>query len=120
MRNCDRRNGNYRASLAHRRCKKRHSDTNKKNTFTEEVEDYVIQWFKEYYSIEQIVGKAVLDGVNCVSIERIYRFIWDDKKKSGEVYKHLRTQGKHYKQRGASKDKRGQIVGRVGIEKRSV
>jgi transposase, IS30 family len=117
-RNCDKRNGSYRAGLAHRRCEKRHSDKNKRITFTQEVRDYVIQWLKEDYSPEQIVGKAALDGVDCVCIERIYRFIWEDKKQGGELYKHLRTHGKHYRQRGASKDKRGQIVGRVGIEKR--
>jgi transposase, IS30 family len=117
-RNCDKRNGCYRASLAHRRCEKRHSDKNKKVTFTSEVKNYVTKWIKEDYSPEQIVGNAEIEGLKCVSIERIYIFIWEDKKQGGELYKHLRTQGKRYRQRGASKDKRGQIVGRVGIEKR--
>lgn len=33
---------------------------------------------------------------------------------------HLRTLGKTYRKRGASKDKRGQIVGRKGIENRPI
>jgi IS30 family transposase len=73
---------------------------------------------KENYSPEQIVGKAKLEGLMCVSVERIYRHIWDDKKKGGHFYKHLRTQGKRYRKRGAGKDRRGQIVGRNGIENR--
>lgn len=117
-RNCDKRNGKYRASLAHRRCEKRHSDKNKIIYFTKEVKDYVDCWIKEDYSPEQIVGTARKVGVNCVSHERIYQYIWKDKKEGGDLCTHLRTQGKTYRKRGASKDKRGQIVGRIGIEER--
>jgi IS30 family transposase len=117
-RNCDKRNGSYRAGLAHRRCEKRHSDKKKRIVFTKEIQDYVTLWLKKDYSPEQIVGVANKEGIECVSIERIYQFIWNDKKVGGDLYKHLRTQGKRYRKRGASKDKRGQIVGRVGIEHR--
>lgn len=117
-RNCDKRNGSYRAGLAHRRCEKRHSDKKKRKVFTKEIQDYVTLWLKKDYSPEQIVGVANKEGIKCVSIERIYQFIWNDKKVGGDLYKHLRTQGKRYRKRGASKDKRGQIVGRVGIEHR--
>jgi IS30 family transposase len=119
-RNCDKRDRKYRADLAQRRCEKRHSDKNKNITFDEEVKEYVIKWIKEDYSPEQIVGISQKEGLKCVSIERIYQFIWEDKKSGGDLYKNLRTQGKRYRKRGASKDKRGQIVGRVGIEKRAV
>jgi len=119
-RNCDKRNGSYRADLAHRRCKKRHSDKTKKTSFTSEVKEYVTKWIKEDYSPEQIVGIAKIEGVDCVSIERIYQFIWENKRQGGDLYNHLRTQGKRYRKRGASKDKRGQIVGRVGIENRPI
>lgn len=44
--------------------------------------------------------------------------MWQDKKQGGLLYKHLRTQGKRYRNRGACKDKRGQITGRIGIEHR--
>lgn len=119
-RNCDKRNGDYRAELAQKKCGKRHLEKNKKIHFTKAIKEYVTRWLKEDYSPEQIVGKAKVDGFECVSIERIYQFIWDDKNKGGSLYKHLRTQGKRYRKRGASKDKRGQIVGRVGIENRPI
>lgn len=119
-RNCDKRNASYRGSLAHRRCEKRHSDKNKKILFTDQVKEYVTKWIKEDYSPEQIVGKAKIEGLPCVSIERIYQFIWEDKKQRGVLYTHLRTQGKRYRKRGACKDKRGQIIGRIGIEKRPI
>ncbi|MEE9373973.1 MAG: hypothetical protein V3V00_13060 [Saprospiraceae bacterium] len=34
----------------------------------------------EDYSPEQIVGRAKLENTQCVSHERIYQFIWEDKK----------------------------------------
>jgi IS30 family transposase len=118
QRNCDKRNGSYRASLAQHKCEKRHFEKNKNKAFTNEIRDFVTKWLKEDYSPEQIVGKAKVEGIDCVSVERIYQFIWKDKKQGGTLYKHLRTQGKRYRKRGASKDKRGQITARVGIEKR--
>lgn len=119
-RNCDKRNGSYRASLAQQKCEKRHFEKHKKVFFTIEIKQFVIKYLKEDYSPEQIVGIARLEGHSCVSIERIYQFIWEDKRQGGMLYEHLRTQGKRYRKRGAAKDKRGQIVGRVGIEKRSI
>jgi IS30 family transposase len=119
-RNSDRRSGVYKADLAIRKCKQRHLEKPKKIRFTKTIKDFVIYWLKEDYSPEQILGKAKLEKIDCVSIERIYGHIWDDKKKGGDLYKHLRTQGKRYRKRGSSKDKRGQIVGRNGIENRPI
>ena len=55
---------------------------------------------------EQIVGEARKDGVDCVSHECIYQHVWEDKRKKGELYKNLRTEGKRYRKRGSGKDKR--------------
>jgi len=82
------------------------------------VKEHVNFWIKEDYSPEQIVGVARLEGINCVSHERIYQHLWHDKKQGGVLYEHLRTQGKRYRKRGSAKDKRGQIVGRVDIGER--
>jgi hypothetical protein len=41
-------------------------------------------------------------------------------KKGGGVFKNLQIQGKRYRKRGASKDKRDQIFGRVAIDKHLV
>lgn len=117
-RNSDKRSGVYKAELAERKCKQRHLEKPKNIRFTKSIKDFVTFWLKEDYSPEQIVGKSKLDGIKCVSVERIYQYIWDDKKNGGYLFKHLRTQGKRYRKRGASKDKRGQIVGRIGIENR--
>jgi IS30 family transposase len=117
-RNCDLRNGSYRAELAHKKCLERHRTKNKKIRFTAKIKQDVDYWLKEDYSPEQIVGVAKLKGDIFVSCERIYQYIWADKKSGGKLYKHLRAQGKYYRKRGIKKDKRGQIQGRIGIENR--
>jgi IS30 family transposase len=44
--------------------------------------------------------------------------IWQDKKQKGDLHAHLRRKGRRYRKCGSSKDSRGQIIGRVGIERR--
>ncbi len=117
-RNSDQRNGVYKAELAHKKTLKRHREKNKIIYFTDEVKQYVDTWIAEDYSPEQIVGVARKQGLNCVSHERIYQYVWEDKKASGVLYKHLRTKGKTYRKRGATKDKRGQITGRIPMSER--
>jgi transposase, IS30 family len=117
-RNSDQRNGVYKAELAQKKTRTRHQEKNKIIYFTDDVKAYVNHYILEDYSPEQIVGISRVKGLNCVSHERIYQHIWKDKKQSGTLYKSLRTQGKTYRKRGAAKDKRGQIKGRVPMSER--
>jgi transposase, IS30 family len=117
-RNSDQRSGDYRASLAERKCRERHASKPKCIYFTDEIKEYVNNRLSDDYSPEQIAGEAKSKGIKCVSHERIYQHIWANKRNKGVLYKHLRQHGKRYRKRGASKDKRGQIVGRNGIENR--
>jgi IS30 family transposase len=118
QRNSDKRNGVYKAELAIKKCEARHKSKKKKIHFTDQVKEFVDENLKNDFSPEQILGVARKNNISCVSIERIYQYVWDDKSKGGLLHLHLRTQGKKYRKRGAAKDKRGQIVGRVGIENR--
>jgi len=117
-RNSDQRSGVYKVALAQSKAVKRHLDKAKHIGFTSSIEAFIIKWLKEDYSPEQIVGKSKRLNVSCVSVERIYQFIWQDKKQGGVLYKHLRTRGKRYQKRGDLNSKRGQIPDRVDIEKR--
>lgn len=119
-RNCDGRNGEYKAPLAQRKAEKRISDKAKNNRLTQEIKNFITVKIKEDYSPEQIVGYAKRMGINCVSVEAIYQFIWQDKKSGGWLYIHLRTNGKRYAKRGSSNNKRGQIKDRVDIDQRPV
>ena len=70
------------------------------------------------YSPEQIAGVAKKNGDNCVSHERIYQFIWQDKRKKGTLYLDLRNRGRRYKKRSVIYDKRGTIPNRTDISQR--
>jgi IS30 family transposase len=118
QRNSDKRSGAYKADLAERKCAERHQLKPKKIYFTEAVKSHVNEYLEKDYSPEQITGASKKEGIVYVSHERIYQYVWQDKKQGGNLYKHLRTKGKRYRKRGASKDRRGQIVGRIGIENR--
>lgn len=117
-RNSDAGNGEYKSDLAERLCSERHKHKRKSCKFTSPMQDKVEELLREDYSPEQVVGFLKQEGSACVSHERIYQHIWADKKKGGNLYKHLRTKGKRYRKRGAAKDKRGIICNRVSIEQR--
>ena len=117
-RNSDGRGGQYKTELAQRKCEFRHIEKNKKEAFTSSIKAFVIDYLEQDYSPEQIVGYAKRLSKPCVSVERIYQFVWKDKKKGGLLYKHLRTKGKKYKKRDNLNSGRGQIIGSVDITQR--
>lgn len=117
-RNCDKRSGNYRHELAQRKYCERQESKPKSIRFTEEVKKNIDRYLEEDYSPEQIVGILKKQGLPTVSVERIYQYIWEDKKENGSLYLHLRNQGRRYRKRGNKKDNRGVIKDRVDIDKR--
>jgi IS30 family transposase len=82
---------------------------------------YVEALLEQKHSPEQITGRLRLLGWEGVpSHERIYQYIYTDKKTGGNLHKHLRCQ-KTYKKRSLSgQDRRGQISHRVDITERPV
>ena len=119
-RNSDQRNGVYKASLAEKKYQLRHTQKLKHISFTSDIKAYVITGLQKDYSPQQISGRAKLDGVSCVSHERIYQFVWEDKKQatSLRLSEYLRHQGRKYRKRGNSKDSRGIIKNRRDIDQR--
>jgi len=117
-RNSDGRSGEYRHDLAQKKANIRHKEKPKKIYFTNEVKSNVDELLKEDYSPEQIVGTLKKQGKATVSVERIYQYVWLDKKQKGDLHLHLRNQGRKYRKRGAQKDQRGIIKDRVGIGQR--
>ena len=100
------------------KAQKRHKEKLKNVHFTNEIRDHVVEYLGRDYSPEQIVGRSAILEVDCVSVERIYQFIWANKKKGGELFKHLRSRGKRYQSRGNTNNKRGNIPGKVHISQR--
>jgi IS30 family transposase len=103
---------------AHEKCLQRRRNAPKHIKFNAAMKEYVCQNLKQYLSPEQIAGKAKLTGIEIVSIERVYLFIWADKKNGGDLYKYLRCSNKKKRKRYGSKDRRGQIKNRRSIDER--
>ena len=117
-RNIDLRNKVYRAKLAQAKYENRLLSKPKYSKFDNELKAVVRALLRIDYSPEQVTGYLKKKGEITVSHESIYQFIWLDKKNKGDLYTHIRRKGRRYRKRGSSKDSRGCIVGRIGIEKR--
>ena len=84
-RNCDGRSGQYDADLAQRKCERRQKGKPHRVRFTEEVRLRVEAMLREDYSPEQVVGRCRLEGLECVSVETIYQYVWGDKRRGGDL-----------------------------------
>lgn len=117
-RNSDQRNGKYKANLADSKTAQRHQQKHKLCKLNPTVKANILYYLSMDFSPEQMVGRSKLEQREMVSIESIYLYIWQDKRRKGKLYKHLRTRGKRYMKRGRLKDSRGLIIGRTDIDKR--
>lgn len=117
-RNSDGRNGCYKSKLAQSKYEHRLLIKPKKIKLTCELKGDIIHLLQQDYSPEQISGVLKKGNKLSFSHESIYQMIWLDKKHKGKLHNHLRRKGRRYRKRGSSKDSRGKILGRVGIEHR--
>ena len=117
-RNSDQRSGQYRHDLAERKAQARQKSKAKRCDYTPAIKAHVECGLAKWYSPDQIAGDAHKHGIDCVSVETIYRKIWADKKEGGKLYEHLRNRSKRYRKRGSSKDLRGKIINATSIDAR--
>lgn len=112
----------YRPKQAQQKTLHRRFTARKAVKMTPETIGYIENKLLEQHSPEQIAERMKLDpGWHgpTVSHERIYQHIWQDKAQGGMLYKHLRIGGtKQRRKRRNSRDMRGIIKNRVGIERR--
>jgi IS30 family transposase len=108
----------YRPEQAHRKAMWRQKNAAKVIKMTAAVILLIEERIRFGLSPEQVSGwlKAV-HGI-CISHERIYQHVWEDKRKGGDLYTHLRQAHKKRRKQYGSKDKRGQISNRISIEQR--
>ncbi len=110
--------GTYDCDLAQRQYEERMRTKRKRVRMTEEMRQIVEIGLEQDFSPQQIVGRCRLKGVEIVSHERIYQYVWADKKSGGFLHEHLRRKGRKYRKRGAAKDSRGVLRDRVSIDQR--
>lgn len=117
--------GYYIAERAQIKTDNRHKHKAKRILFDKPLKDFCRHWLiNEKYSPEQIRVKGLQQFGQFLSHETIYDWIWKMKKSNKRdhrsdktLYQHLRH-GKRRRKRGARKDSRGSIIGRIPIEKR--
>jgi IS30 family transposase len=68
------------------------------------------------WSPEQMSGWLLTDQDRLISHESIYLYVWANKQAGGDLYTHLRQNGKEYDKRRNGKSTRGQIKNYVSIE----
>lgn len=107
----------YDPEIAERKAVKRKKSAHKKKKFDWKMIKMIEEKLKENWSPEQISGYCKKHGIDMVSHERIYQYVWQDKNNGGELYKRLRHANKRRKRYG-SKETRGQIKDRVSIDER--
>ena len=112
----------YRPKQAHQKMLRRRFTARKAVKMTPETVDYIESRLRQEHSPEQIAQRMKVDPAwegPVVSHERIYQHIWQEKAWGGTLYKHLRIGGtKQRRKRRNSRDLRGTIKNRVGIEQR--
>jgi IS30 family transposase len=108
----------YRYKQAHKRYLERRHKAAKYTSLTGEMKQNIIELLGLTFSPEQIVGFCKAREVDIVSHERIYQFIWENKRRGGYLYKFLRCSQKKKRKRYGSKDSRGIIKNRIFIDER--
>ena len=76
-----------------------YSDERKKNKphhrrLTPKIIHYIEDLIRQEYSPEQVVGRAKLESIPCVSITSIYKYIWDNKEQTSskdKLFRYLRV-----------------------------
>lgn len=87
-------------------------------TFSAEEWGEVDRLVRADFSPEQVALRLDLEGGFRISHETIYRHIYADKRRGGDLHRHLRSQKPHRKRYAGGEQRRGVIKNRVGIDKR--
>jgi len=114
QRNCGQRG--YRPKQAQQKATERRQQKSK-TAIRAKTWQLVAEKLRTDWSPEQISAWLKKQGHQSVSHEHIYQYVYADKRKGGELYKHLRCQKKRRKRYG-SYERRGRIPARKGIEMR--
>lgn len=109
----------YFASRAEKKQRKRYASRRRPIKFTDVMKEKARYYLEELQmSPEQIVGYCKKHGIDMVSHETLYQWIWADKKSGGTLHTHLRHRGRRHHKRGLSRKRRGIIPNRVDISER--
>lgn len=108
----------YRYKQAQEKSEKRRAEAVKPTKMTPDMVTVIESKLRLEWSPEQVSGWLLEEHEQLISHETIYLHIWANKRAGGDLYQHLRRQGKKYDKRRNGKSTRGQIKNRVSIDDR--
>jgi transposase, IS30 family len=108
---------NYRPNQAHEFSLARRSACSNAPRISTETWQTVEDHLALSWSPEQICGHLKVNDLPSVSHERIYQYIYADKKAGGKLHLTLRAQ-KRYRKRTGGRDRRGSIPNQISIDLR--
>ncbi len=108
----------YRPALADDIARWRRSRSRRNHRFAAADWDLVEAWLREDFSPDQVSGWLRRFRLLRISHETIYRHIWDDKQRDGNLHRHLRCVQKKRRKRYGRYDSRGRLAGKRAISER--
>jgi len=109
----------YRFEQANEKAMQRRKEAKKAIKMTPSLISFIEELIIDDWSPEQISGRLLDEQAILISHERIYQHIWSNKTEGGNLYAHLRRQGKKYQSRGRDgKTSRGRIKNQISIDDR--
>lgn len=108
----------YRPDLADDMARWRRARSRRNQHFTTADWSQVEACLQEQWSPEQIAGRLRRSGKLRISHETIYRYVWKNRRRGGELYRHLRGARKNCRKRYGKYDSRGRLAGKRSIAER--
>ncbi len=108
----------YRPSKAQEQANGRRSRSRRNRRFEGREWDRVEALLREDWSPEQVSGRLRESRQLSISHETIYRYVWEDRKLGGSLYRHLRCATKKRRKRYGRYDSRGRLAGKRAIGER--
>ena len=112
------RKGVYRPSKAQEKTNGRRSRSRRHGQFSQADYRLVDRYIRKQWSPEQVSGWLKKHGKLRISHETIYRHVWKDKKRGGDLWTHLRGSPKKRRKRYGAYDSRGRIAEKRPISER--
>ena len=108
----------YRPKQAHQKALAREEPKHGPYRMTPVIMMRIIERLEVKWSPEQIYNRLKMEGEDIVSPETIYKFILEDRRQGGSLWKNLRRSGRSRKKRFPSEDRCGKIKNMRSISKR--
>lgn len=118
IRRNSRKDGGYRPSTANDIARWRRSRSRRNQRFTADDWELVERWLREDFSPEQVSGWLRRFRLLSISHETIYGYVWNDKRRGGSLFRHLRGAQKKRRKRYGHYDSRGRLAGKKPIADR--